>query len=147
MVCLTRLMVHGDNWAHVCLIFGVFFCVQVVLECVWVCRVPDQNTPVCTFKTPVSYVTRAFCWHTRRRFESACHTTGGVCVVCVVCCVFSRSCSLVSLISFILMYMFVYVYIYIHICICICIYIYIYIYIYIWTYMYMSASLFLVILK
>ena len=37
-------------------------------------RVQIQNVSVCTSKTPVSYVTRAFCQHTRRRFVS---THGG----------------------------------------------------------------------
>ena len=71
----------------------VFVLVCVCLVCVECACVLSKNAPVCAVKsavkTHVSSLTRAFCWHTRRRFEcthggvfestqrgfSACHTT------------------------------------------------------------------------
>ena len=62
-----------------CVLVVVVVCVVCVLMCVVVCvvvwhaenlRVQIQNVSVRAAKTPVSHVTRAFCRHTRRRFES-----------------------------------------------------------------------------
>ena len=65
--------------AWCCVLLCCVLCVGVRVVCVvWHAenlRVQIQNASVCAGRTPVSNVTRAFCQHTRRRFES---THGGV---------------------------------------------------------------------